>query len=115
MPPLTSRLIRTSRAVRSQRFSSAAGTGSPLGSTNAGAAGWTGEAELAAQLEAASRVWKVLRQVLDAARRNLLGGGAVVEERLAQPRLARDQRLAQEQLAQRAQVVVDGLARETRR
>ena len=36
MPPLTSRLIRTSRAVRSQRSSSGAATGSPLGSTNAG-------------------------------------------------------------------------------
>src|SRR5437016_12914269 len=37
MPPLASRLVRTSRAIRSQRVNSPAISCSPLGSTNAGA------------------------------------------------------------------------------
>ena len=98
--------------MRSQRFSSAGSDRLAARQHERRRGGVVRQAQLAAELEAPSGVGKVVGQVDYAARRNLLGGGAVVEERLAQPRLARDQRLAQEQLAERAEVVVDGLTRE---
>ena len=115
MPPLASRLVRTSRAVRSHRVSWSARparrwagrTPASPASRRSRAARAAASARIASGLSAGSSATVAETTSCSARRRG--------EQLLAQPRLARDQRLAREQLAQRLQVVVVGLAGERAR
>ena len=96
--------------MRIQWVRSAAAIGAPSGRTKAGCVRVAGDAQVSAQLEAAASV-VLVREVGDAPRGHLLGRRAGGQQRLAQPRLARDERLAAEQLAQRVELAL-GLAGE---
>ena len=112
MPPFTSRLSRISRAVRSQRVSSPAASGSPLGSTNAGESGACGSPSWR-RSSTQRRASGTSGQVGDARAPRSSAGVAPPASSDSHSRDWRaDQRLAQEQLAQERQLVVGRLAGE---
>ena len=115
MPPLASRLIRTSRAVRSQRFSSTARDRLAVREHERRRAGVMRQAEPAAQLDAPAGVRDVVRQVPDGGVRDLLGGSPVSSSISHSRDWRATSALRSEQLAQRVQIVVVGLARERAR
>ena len=110
MPPLVSRLVRTSLAMRSQWRRSPAAIGVAVGPHERRRVARAVDPQLLAQRDAAPRV-RLVGEVGHAQRDDLLGRGARRQQRLAQPRLARDERLAAEQLAQGVQPAL-GLAGE---
>ena len=112
MPPLVSRLRLTSRARRSHVGRSDALSGEPSPATSAGASSSWGRPSAARR--ATPRTASGMSGRSATARlHDRLGARAVGEQRLADPRLSREQGLALEELAQRVQVA-GRLARERR-
>ena len=110
MPPLASRLVRTSLAIRSQWRQLGRRDRRAVGPDERRRVVVDRDAQVLAQLEAATRAG-IAWEVGHPARSHLLGRRAAGQQLLAEPRLARDERLALEQLAQRVELTL-GLAGE---